>query len=163
MRPFQTICDLPQMYILCFPLPSTLDLLLYQTAFPGGRLLCWDREEESLRNFDKRSSFQCPVSQSTWLSLLKQVSLAELLSRSSQTVVCLCNKRRFLWLAENEWEEGERREKILVFKNEESSWLSIIFKGCIRLYYVSLQLITHIYASWTIGSVKKKSQGLMLC
>lgn len=38
-----------------------------------------------------------------------------------------------------------------------------IFKGCILLYYVSLQLTIHIYALWTIGSVKKKSQELVPC
>lgn len=126
---------------LCFPLPSALDLLLYRTAFPSGRLLCWDREEGSLRNLDKRSSFQCPVYRNTWLSLLKQFSPPELLNRSFQTVVCM-HKCRFLWLAGNEWEKGERRGKILAFKNEESSWLSTNFQG---LHSALLRLLATNY------------------
>ena len=61
---FKTIYDLPQMDILFssfsfLPL-STLELWLCQTTFPDERLLCWDRVEESLRTFDKSSSFQLP-------------------------------------------------------------------------------------------------------
>lgn len=92
-----------------FPHPSTLELLLCQTTFPGWRLLFWDSVEESLRTFDEKSSFQCSVYQITWFSLFKQIPKLNCCIEVLK-LVCMHKKCTFLWLAENEREKRERRD-----------------------------------------------------